>query len=294
MGFAQARIDAPYLAPADMDEVRAKVQAAGSSFYWAMRFMPARKRIALFAIYAFCREVDDIADGDLIRDDKIAALDAWRGRIADLYAGRPSDAITRVLADAVQSFGLRQDDFIAVIRGMEMDALGPVVAPSLEELDLYCDCVASAVGRLCVHVFGEAVAGQKVADHLGRALQLTNILRDIEEDAGIGRLYLPREILIREGLTDLTPAAVARDARLPKVIAAVGATAERAFTESGLALAQCNRDKMRPAVVMMMVYRRHLDRLRANDWHPLPPRTGLARARAKIEKLWIALHYGLF
>jgi phytoene synthase len=177
---------------------------------------------------------------------------------------------------------------------MEMDARGPVVAPSQEELDLYCDCVAGAVGRLCVHVFGEADAGQKVADHLGRALQLTNILRDVEEDAAIGRLYLPRDVLAREGLADMPPPAVARDVRLPAAMAAVGAMAERAFVDAGLALSFCDRAKMRPAVVMMMVYRRHLERLRANGWKPLPPRTGFARAGAKIEKLWIALHYGLF
>lgn len=293
MGFA-ARIDTPSLAPADIDEVRAKVQAAGSSFYWAMRFMPPHKREALFAIYAFCREVDDIADGDQSSVDKTAALNVWRRKIDDLFAGRPADAITRVLAEAVQSFGLRRADFMAVIQGMEMDAHGPIIAPRQSDLDLYCDCVASAVGRLCVHVFGEAAAGQKVADCLGRALQLTNILRDVEEDAGIGRLYLPQELLAREGLMGMTPIAVAHDARLPRVMAEVGAMAERAFAESDVALSSCDRAKMRPAVVMMMVYRRHLDRLRANGWRPLPPRTGFARARAKIEKLWIALHYGLF
>ncbi len=294
MGYLQARIEPALITPADLDAVRAIVQASGSSFYWAMRFMPQRKREALFAIYAFCREVDDIADGDLSREEKIFALDRWRQKIDEMCAGRPSDAITRVLADAIQTFGLRRKDFIAVIQGMEMDARGPVVAPTQDDLDLYCDCVASAVGRLCVHVFGEAEAGQRVADHLGRALQLTNILRDIEEDASIGRLYLPREILAREGFSVLKPDAVAHDERLPNVIAAVGAMAERAFTDAGLALASCDRAKMRPAVVMMMVYRRHLDRLRANSWRPLPPRSGLARAGAKIEKLWIALHYGLF
>jgi len=171
MGYAQARIDPIAIAPADIGEVRAIVQAAGSSFYWAMRFMPQRKREALFAIYAFCREVDDIADGDLSREEKIAALDHWRQKVDGMFAGRPSDAITRVLTDATQTFGLRRTDFIAVIQGMEMDARGPVVAPSLEELDLYCDCVAAAVGRLCVHVFGEAEAGQKVA--LGNEWSLT-------------------------------------------------------------------------------------------------------------------------
>ncbi|MBX7200283.1 MAG: squalene/phytoene synthase family protein, partial [Rhodospirillaceae bacterium] len=186
-------------ATSDADLIRAKVQAAGSSFYWAMRFLPQAKREALFAIYAFCREVDDIADGDATRPEKIVALDAWRQKVEALYQGKASDAISRALTQAVATHGLRKKDFIAVIQGMEMDARGPIVAPSLDELDLYCDCVAAAVGRLCVPVFGEATpAGERVANRLGRALQLTNILRDVEEDAGIGRLYLPAELLAHE------------------------------------------------------------------------------------------------
>src|SRR5262245_34167842 len=105
---AQSKPAAP--ASSDMSFVRAKVQAAGSSFYWAMRFLPIRKRGALFAIYAFCREVDDIADGDLSREDKIVALDRWRQKIEQLYAGKPSDEITRALAPAVTDFKLRKRD----------------------------------------------------------------------------------------------------------------------------------------------------------------------------------------
>jgi presqualene diphosphate synthase len=294
MEAAQTRIDLPAPALADLGEIHAKVKAAGSSFYWAMRMMPRGKREALFAIYAFCREVDDIADGTLDPQGKIAALARWRHKIAELFAGRASDAITRVLSEAIRTFNLRERDFIAVIEGMEMDARGPVVAPSFEELTFYCDCVASAVGRLCVDVFGEAEAGQRVAAHLGQALQLTNILRDIAEDATIGRLYLPRELLAQEGLTGLPPETVAHHARLPRVMAALGAMAEKKYKDAEAALAACDRAKMRPAVVMMMVYRRHLERLRRNDWRPLPPRSGFARVRAKLEKLWIAVHYGLF
>lgn len=289
-----SRIDPPALAPADMDEVHARVRTAGSSFYWAMRLVPRPRRLALYAIYAFCRDVDDIADGDLSREGKIVALGRWRQKIDELFTGRAADPITRVLMDAVQRFGLRRKDLVAVIEGVETDARGPVVAPSQEELDRYCDCVASAVGRLCVRVFGETEAGEKVAASLGTALQLTNILRDVDEDAAVGRLYLPKEILASEGLDSMSPQAVARDVRLPRVMAKVGTLAERAFANAKLALTACDRAKMRPAVVMMMVYRRHLDRLRANGWRPLPPRSALSRARATVEKLWIALHYGLF
>ena len=291
MGFT-TRIDTT--ASADIEEIRTKVRSAGSSFYWAMRFMPRRKREALFAIYAFCREVDDIADGTLTREEKIVALDRWRRKIEEAFAGRAQDAITRVLVDGIRRFALRRKDFVSVIQGMEMDARGPVVAPSQEELDFYCDCVAGAVGRLCVNIFGEVETGPEVASHLGRALQLTNILRDVKEDAAVGRLYLPYEILTLFGLADMPAAAVVADARLPQAMAAVGSMAEHAFTEAQITLSRCDKTRMRAAVVMMVVYRRHLERLRINGWRPLPPRNALARARATIEKLYIALHYGLF
>jgi squalene synthase HpnD len=298
MGLVQTRPDVTEPAPADIKQIkahiRAKVQAAGSSFYWAMRFLPERKREALFAIYAFCREVDDIADGDLTREGKILALDRWRRHIADLYEDDAQEPITRALEPALARYGLRKKDFIAVIEGMEMDARGPIVAPTLDELDLYCDRVASAVGRLCVRAFGETTpAGEHVATHLGRALQLTNILRDVEEDAVIGRLYLPAEFLALEKVKTQTAVAVITHEHLPQVMARVGALAEKAFADAEAALANCSKQAMRPAVIMMMVYRKHLERLRANGWQPLPPRTGFARARANVEKLWIAIQYGL-
>lgn len=300
MGLAQTNTVSVAPGAADLDFVRAKVQAAGSSFYWAMRFLPQNKRAALFAIYAFCREVDDIADGTGSREDKIVALDRWRRKIEDLYAGRafsgePGDEIARALSPAVTAYKLRKKDFIAVIEGMEMDARGPIVAPSLEDLDTYCDRVASAVGRLCIRAFGEPTpAGKRIADRLGRALQLTNILRDIDEDAAIGRLYLPAEYLAQAGVAATDPLQVAAHARLPQVVAAVGALATQAFADSEAALTQCDKDAVRPAVIMMRIYRQHLDRLRDNAWKPVPPLTGLARIRANVSKLWTAIHTGLF
>lgn len=281
--------------PSDLNVIRTRVRAAGSSFYWAMRFLPKGKRDALFAIYAFCREVDDIADGDLPREAKIVALDRWRQKIEDLYAERPSDEITRALAPAVVAFKLRKKDFLAVIEGMEMDARGPIVAPPLEDLDQYCDRVASAVGRLCIRTFGETTpAGERVAERLGRALQLTNILRDVKEDAALGRLYLPAEDLAKAGIAVTTPRQVLADSRLPRVMAAVGALAERAFADSEAALALCDRNAVRPAVIMMKVYSRHLDRLHENAWRHLPPLRGFARFKDDVAKLWTAVRYGLF
>ncbi len=188
-------------AQADLDAVAALVRAAGTSFYRGMRVLPADRRHAMYAIYAFCRSVDDIADGDDDFAQKLPELDAWRVRIANLWRGAADGPVTRVLARAVAVFPLREPDFHAVIDGMQMDCEAAIVAPDLATLERYCDRVAVAVGRLSVRAFGDASpAADEVAHGLGRALQLTNILRDLREDAARGRLYLPREFLDDAGV----------------------------------------------------------------------------------------------
>jgi squalene synthase HpnD len=188
-------------------ESQSEVQgvAAGSSFYAAMRILPRAQRDAMFQIYSFCRQVDDIADSDGPRDVRLADMQQWRADIDALYAGNPP-ARVRDYAGPIKQFGMRKEDFIAVIDGMEMDIPADIRAPDDATLDLYCDRVASAVGRLSVKVFGMPDEdGILLAHHLGRALQITNILRDIDEDAGIGRLYLPRELLYHAGITSSDP-----------------------------------------------------------------------------------------
>jgi phytoene synthase len=170
------------------NEGPAVLPAAGSSFYMAMRILPREQREAMYAIYAFCRAVDDIADGDAPNAVRYAALERWRAEIDRLAEGRPL-TLGAALAAPARRFGLRREDFHAVIDGMAMDAEADIRAPDWTTLDLYCDRVASAVGRLSVRVFGlDAETGDRLAHHLGRALQLTNILRDLDEDAGRGRL----------------------------------------------------------------------------------------------------------
>jgi squalene synthase HpnD len=293
VSLAQPSVSTQAADAADLARVRGTVQAAGSSFYWAMRLLPPEKRDAIFAVYAFAREVDDIADGDAPDTEKRAALEGWRREIDALYRGRPGHPITRVLLPALEVYGLARKDFEALIDGMEMDGLGPIRAPSMDELILYCDRVACAVGRLCVRIFGEPGAnGQRTADHLGLALQLTNILRDVEEDAAMGRLYLPRELLEAAGIRTADPAAALRDPNLRQVCRALAARALDEFRLAEAAIGRCSRRAMRPAVIMMMVYRRTLDVLIADDWAHLPdsPRGGVS----KLEKLWIAVRYGLF
>src|ERR1700752_2476372 len=160
-----------------------------------MRILPTAQREAMFQIYSFCRQVDDIADSDGPREERLAALQQWRDDIDALYRGAPPPRLKDYVA-SVKTFGLKRDDFLSIVDGMEMDVPADIRAPDLATLDLYCDRVASAVGRLSVRVFGlDQKTGRDLAHYLGRALQLTNILRDLDEDAEIGRLYLPREAL---------------------------------------------------------------------------------------------------
>src|ERR1700739_3253430 len=191
--------------------------ASGSSFYAAMQILPREQREAMFQIYSFCRQVDDIADSDGPRPERLAAIQEWREDIDALYQGYPPPRLADYVG-SVRRFGLKREDFLAIIDGMEMDIPQDIRAPDLATLDLYCDRVASAVGRLSVRVFGLAENdGVLLAHHLGRALQLTNILRDIDEDAAIGRLYLPREGLLHAGITNVEPLRVIADPALPKV-----------------------------------------------------------------------------
>lgn len=274
-------------AASDLQEVEDLVRRAGTSFHRGMKVLAADRRAAMYAIYAFCRMVDDVADEPGPPGEKIAGLAAWRGRIAGLYAGRAEDAVTRVLLPAVQRYALRKDDFMAVIDGMQMDAETVIVAPGLAELDLYCDRVAAAVGRLSVRAFGDASpSADQVAWHLGRALQLTNILRDVAEDAGRGRLYLPREWL-REAGVPADPAAALRHPGLPAVCARMAADAQRHFAEAHAAMRRCAPRAMRPARLMGASYAALLRRLERRGWTRLEQPVQVP----KWQKLLIALRY---
>jgi presqualene diphosphate synthase len=270
--------------------IRQRVEAAGTSFYWAMRLLPRRRRDGMYAVYAFCREVDDIADDTAPPAQKAVALAAWHAEIEALYAGTPRHLVARALRDPVMRFRLRREDFHAVIHGMEMDAAEDIRAPDLATLDLYCARVAGAVGHLSVHVFGDpSAAAHEVADSLGRALQLTNILRDLDEDARRGRLYLPREILDRHGIRSSEPMVVLRHPALPAACRDVAAIAERHFAEAHRAMARCSRRAMRPAALMGAFYRAMLDALLRSGWRDPSARIGLS----KPSKLWLVLRHGL-
>jgi phytoene synthase len=269
--------------------VEARARASGSSFYLAMRLMPREQRQAMFEIYSFCRAVDDIADNGGTRDVLLAQLQRWRDAVDAVYAGAAPPRL-QALAEAIRTFELSRDDFLAVIDGMEMDVIAPIRAPDWATLDLYCDRVASAVGRLCVRVFKmEDAQGLALAHHLGCALQLTNILRDIDEDAGIGRLYLPQEALRAAGITSTEPLEAIANPAIDRACAPVVARAKDHFVESDAILAKNPRQVVRTPRVMCEAYRSILERLVERGF--VPPRAPVKLRRLQL--IWIVLCHGL-
>lgn len=260
-----------------------QAQVSGSSFYAGMRVLPRAEREAMYAIYGFCRMVDDIADDEVgDRPSRAAALDAWRCDLDALYAGSdPGQAA--LLVEAVQRFKLARADFEAVIDGMAMDVARDIRWPAMAELDLYCDRVASAVGRLSVCVFGmDEAPGIALAYDLGRALQLTNILRDIDEDAAIGRVYLPQEALAGAGIALTTPLEVISDPRVDAACRMVAATAHGHYAKAHAVLASRPRGHLLAPRLMEAVYSKVLARTEALGW--APPRQRVTMSKPAL--LW--------
>jgi len=277
-------------APANAAAANTEQQASGSSFYAAMRLLPPAERAAMFAIYAFCRVVDDIADepGPTV-EQRRTELDLWRADVGALYAGAPPERI-KFLAEHVTRFDLQQDDFLAIVDGMEMDVGQPIIAPSFDQLDLYCDRVASAVGRLSVHIFGMPRAeGLALAFHLGRALQLTNILRDLDEDAQMGRVYLPAEALAAAEVESRDPLAIVADRRIDRACRWVSAKAHEHYAKADAVLKARPKGRIRSPRLMRQVYSEILSKMEADGWAPPRHRVSLPKTRL----LWIVLRHGL-
>ncbi len=272
------------------NQALAVVNRSGSSFTLAMKLMSRSRRQAMFAVYAFARAVDDIADGDAAPAQKSQQLQEWRQEIERVYAGNPATAIGLALADAAQTYSLPKQEFLLLVEGMEMDAT-PIIAPPMETLLAYTRRAAGTIGMLSMPTFGTppGPVSDRFALALADGLQLTNILRDVREDADIGRLYLPQELLAEHGLDHLPPLEVAAHPATVAVAAALGQTARQRFQDARAAMGSLNRRHIRPALMMMGVYEGYLGRLEQSDW-------GLAGEpirMSKRQKLLRSLRYAI-
>ncbi|WP_181378251.1 squalene/phytoene synthase family protein [Teichococcus aestuarii] len=274
------RLGAPRLGTDDAALVRARVKRARSSFARGMAATHGPARRALYAVYAFCRAVDDIADGTMPEADKRAGLAEWRGKLE-----RPDCPLSRELAWARDAFALPLAECHAMIDGMEADAGPSRRIADRAALDLYCRQVAGSVGALAVRIFG-APEAEAYGLALGHAFQLVNVLRDIDEDALRERVYLPLSDLAVAGIPpDATAAALVADPRLPGVAAALAERAEAAFAEADARMPPGRARELKPARLMLLGYHALLRRMRAQGFAPPRRRPRLGRA----EKLAVAL-----
>jgi phytoene synthase len=278
----------------------AVTRAQAANFFYGIRLLPGERRRAMCAVYAFARRVDDIGDGTLAHEEKLRRLDAEAAAIAALDASTDNgpDRVMVALADTQRRFPLPHDALTELIEGVRMDLAGTVYE-SFEDLVVYCRRVAGGIGRLCLAIFGlrggaggEAARAdsERLADELGVALQLTNILRDVREDAQNGRVYLPGEDLRRFGVElrlGSPDGPLDDDEQLQRLCALVRLECERArdWFDRGIALTGM-LDRRSAACVLAMagIYRRLLERI---EQHPQE----VARRRMALparEKAWVA------
>lgn len=261
-----------------------KAARSGSSFYYSFRFLPPERRRAITALYAFCREVDDIADD--VEDVNVARakLGWWRAEVANLFAGNPTHPVTQALAPATRQFGVDQSRLNEIIDGMEMD-LTRRRYQDFDSLKLYCHRVAGVVGQLSASIFGYVNPKTiDYAENLGLAFQLTNIIRDVGEDARRDRIYLPQEDLQKFGVTNADILGGKRTDAFKKLMAFQTDRAKSLYGAAFRALSPEDRRPQRPGLIMAAIYRTLLNELERDGFNVLAARTSLT----PIRKLWIA------
>ena len=261
---------------------------SGTSFYYAFRLLPRPKRRAIFALYSFCRVVDDCVDEP--GGEGEAGLARWLEEAHRCYAAKPTTDLGRELAEALFQFPIPRQCFEDIVAGCRMDLRATRYA-TFAELRQYCERVASAVGLASIEIFGyESPGTRDYAVRLGLALQLTNILRDVAEDAGKGRVYLPQDELRRYGVSEEEVLATARpgfakSAAFHDLLAFQGERARAHFEQAEEALPEGDRRSMLPAEIMGAVYRALLEEMARRAWPVGRPAVRVSRPR----KAWIAL-----
>ena len=261
-----------------------KAAASGSSFYYSFLFLPAERRRAITALYAFCREVDDVVDEELDPQVAAAKIAWWRLEVGKLYAGDAQHPVTKALAPFLEKFSISQQHLAEIIDGMEMD-LHQARYLDRAGLERYCYLVAGVVGVLAAGIFGYTNARTlEYARQLGLAFQLTNIIRDVGEDARKNRIYLPMEDLKQFGVTAADILNARESEAFAQLMRFQAARAREHYHNAFSALPEEDRKLQRPGLIMAAIYRTLLDELEADGFHVLTRRTSLTPLR----KFWIA------
>ena len=261
-----------------------KAAKSGSSFYYSFLFLPPDKRRAITALYAFCREVDDVVDECSDAGVARTTLNWWRGQVAEIYGGKPQHPVALALVPVAQQFNLAQEHLLEIIDGMEMDIDQPRY-PDFKSLQLYCYRVASVVGLLSAEIFGYSDRRTlKYAHDLGIAFQLTNIIRDVGEDARRNRIYLPMDELRQFGVAAADILGARETENFHKLMAFQVERAQRYHRQAPEHLPEADRKAQRAGLIMAAIYRATLDEVVASGCHVLKERISLGTGY----KLWLA------
>ena len=271
-----------------MNNIKRIVKKSGTSFFWSMRFLPFGKRNAMYTIYAFCRHIDDIVDGDKDVSEKLELIEAWKQEINNIYDKKiPATEIGRKIYKNCMRFKLPKEEFVRLINSISMDLPTPLRAPSMEQFNEYCRGVAGVPGNLSLRVFGvkdEALI-EKLSTTLGNALQITNILRDVKEDAQAGRLYIPKEMLEKAGITTTDPLSVVVHPNLAKAREELAKIAAEDYSVSYQLLKNLDKKITRPVLMMANIYKHYFDMMQNRGWEIISPKPQIN----KFKKLSLAL-----
>lgn len=271
-----------------MNNIKRMVKKSGTSFFWSMRLLPKAKRNAMYTIYAFFRHIDDIVDGDKDIGEKLELIAAWRQELDNIYDKKtPVTEIGRRIYKNCMRFKLPKSEFIRLIDSITMDLPNPVQAPSLNQLDRYCRGVAGVPGSLSLRIFGvedEALI-EKLSSTLGNALQLTNILRDVKEDAQADRLYIPKEYLDKAGIDVTDPLTVVVNKNLAIAREELAKTAAKNYDEAYELIKKLDKKAARPVLMIANIYKRYFDIMQNRGWEIISPKPFVS----KWKKLTIAL-----
>tara|TARA_B100000029_G_scaffold182527_1_gene180141 strand:- start:13010 stop:13837 length:828 start_codon:yes stop_codon:yes gene_type:complete len=255
-----------------------------SSFYWGMRILKKEKRNAMFVVYAFCKKVDTIADSNLPNKKKIKNLNKLKSEINEIFNNKPKNNFGIILNENIKKFKLKKKYFFDVIKGVEMDIKNIMICPSKKNFNLYCYRVAGAVGLISLGIFGEYNKnGKSFALYLAKALQITNILRDIKEDEEMGRIYIPKEILNKYNIKKEKISLMIQNKMFPKACWYLSKIADHNFKMAKKKLKYCSENKLKSAVLMMETYKILLNKLKKNKWENLEKKIYLTN----FEKIYL-------
>lgn len=271
-----------------MNNIKQIVKKSGTSFFWSMRFLPTARRNAMYTIYAFCRHIDDIVDGDTPVAEKMDLLNAWREEMDNIFDKKvPTTEIGRKIYKNCMRFKLPKEEFLRLIDSIGMDVPNPVQAPDLNKFYRYCRGVAGVPGSLTLRILG--CKDEKLIDELstslGNALQITNILRDVKEDALNNRLYIPKEYLEKAQITATDPMTVVVDKNLVIAREELARQAKANYDKADKMIPLLDKKISRHVRMIESIYRRYFDMMENRGWEVISPKPALG----KFKKLSLAL-----